>query len=457
MPGNATVDLTKGPLFKNIVKFTIPIIFTGILQLFFNAADIVVVGRFASETALAAVTSTGALINLIVNFAIGLSVGAGVCMAKCFGSKDADGMEQTVHTAMLTSVIGGVAVGVSGFIFSKYFLVWMDTPSNVIDQATLYVRIYFTGVPFSIIYNFGAAVLRAVGDTRRPLLFLVTAGIINVLFNLAFVLIFGMDVDGVAYATVISQVVSCVLVTAYLMKVKDYHRLDIKKLRIVKDKFTQILIVGLPAGVQGSLFSISNVIIQSSINSFGDVAMSGNGAAANIEGFVYISMNAFHQTALSFTGQHVGAKKVYRTGKIALLCLACVTVVGGVSGVGAYLMGRPLISVYVGDNNTEVIKYGIIRMTYVCVPYFLCGLMDVFSGLLRGLNRSVEATFITLVCVCVLRLVWIYTVFAENHTLPVLYFSYPLSWGICVLAQAGMFWAAYAKAKKREREESAES
>ena len=408
------------------------------------------VGRFASDTALAAVTSTGALINLIVNFAMGLSVGSGVCMAKCFGSKDEKGMEETVHTSMLTALIGGLVFGVIGFIFSKYFLVWMDTPANVIDQATLYVRIYFVGVPSSIIYNFGAAILRAVGDTRRPLYFLVTAGVINVLFNLAFVLLLGMDVDGVAWATVISQVVSSALVVIYLLKVKDCHRLVIKKLRIVKDKFRHILSVGLPAGVQGSLFSISNVIIQSSINSFGDVAMSGNGAAGNIEGFVYISMNAFHPTALSFTGQHIGAKKAGRIGKIALLCLSCVTVVGLVLGIGAYLLGGPLLSIYVG-NNAEVIGYGITRLSYISSIYFICGLMDVFSGLLRGLDRSLEATIITLVCVCGLRIVWIYTVFAANRTLDILYLSYPVSWGICVMAQAAMFAFAYAKAKKKEK------
>ena len=452
---DGTVDLTEGNLFKKIILFTLPIIFTGVLQLLFNAADVIVVGKFAGDAALAAVGSTGALINLIVSLLIGLSVGAGVCASRCFGAKDKKGMEELVHTAILTSIIGGFAIGVIGYILSKYFLIWMNTHETVIDKATLYVRIYFVGVPFTIVYNFGAAILRAVGDTRRPLIFLVISGVINVLFNLGFVILLKMDVDGVAIATVISQIISCVLVLICLTRSKaDYH-LDFNRLRIVKDKFREIIVVGLPAGIQGSLFSISNVIVQSSINSFGDIAMSGNAAAANIEGFVYISMNAFHQTAMNFTGQHIGAKKEDKLGKIAALCLSCVVITGVVLGVGAFLAARPLLNIY--TDNPEVVEFGVKRMSYICSIYFLCGIMDVLSGMLRGMNMSTVSMIITLLSVCGLRIVWIMTAFRALRSLDILYASYPISWSVCLIAQTIVFIFAYSrimKLRKRATEEA---
>ncbi len=454
--GNGTVDLTEGPLLKKIIVFTLPIILTGVLQLLFNAADIVVVGRYASDTALAAVGATSALINLIVNLLIGLSVGAGVCVARCFGSRDDRGMHEVVQTSIIMAVIGGVIFGFIGFFFAKTFLVWMGTPDNVIDQAALYVKIYFLGVPFSVVYNFGAAILRSVGNTKRPLLFLVIAGVVNVLFNMFFVIVIKMDVDGVAWATAISQVVSCVLVMAYLMKVKGSHRFEVKKLHFYKDKFRQILVVGLPAGIQGSLFSISNVLIQSSINSFGDVVMSGNTAAGNIEGFVYTTMNAFHQTALSFVGQHIGAKKEKRIKNITALCLTCSATLGIVFGFGAYLLGQPLLSLY-APGKQEVINYGLIRLSIIATTYFLCGLMDVLSGVLRGMGYSVSSMFITLICVCGIRVVWIYTVFASFRTLKMLYISYPVSWLLCTVAQVILFIIAYSKIIKKVKQRDKET
>ncbi len=443
-----TVDLTQGPLFKKIISFTIPIILTGVLQLLFNAADIIVVGNFAGEIAVAAVSSTGSLINLIVNLLMGLSVGAGVCVARCYGSQDDDGMHKVVHTAMPTAAIGGVIFGVFGFFCAHIFLGWMGTPDNVIDLSSVYVRIYFIGVPFTAIYNFGAAILRSVGDTKRPLIFLIIAGVVNVLFNLMFVILFGMDVDGVAWATVISQVVSAVMVVWYLMRVKGSHSFQPKKMRFYGRWFKQIALVGLPAGIQGSLFSVSNVIIQSSINSFGDIVMSGNGAAANIEGFVYISMNSFHQTALSFTGQHIGAGKQKRIKNICLVCVGCVSVVGLVLGVGAFLLGRPLLSLYI-PGELSAIEYGIQRLSVVSATYLLCGIMDVFSGMLRGMGHSISSTIITLICVCGLRIVWVYTYFAENRTQFSLYLSYPLSWIVCILAQATLFFISYYRMMKK--------
>lgn len=442
-----SVDLTEGNLVKKIILYTLPIIATGILSLLFNAADIIVVGRYASDTALAAVSATSALINLIVNLILGLAVGAGVGVAKCFGSKDDDGMSKMVHTSMLTSVIGGLFFGVFGYIFAKYFLELMATPENVIDQSSLYVKIYFIGIPFAIVYNFGAAILRSVGDTKRPLIFLIIAGVVNVILNLFFVIVLKMDVDGVAWATTISQVLSMILVVVYLIKVKASYRLYIKKLRIHKSSLKEILLIGIPAGVQGSLFSISNVIIQSGINSFGDVAMSGNGAAGNIEGFVYTSMNAFHQTALAFIGQHIGANKCHRIGKITLICVLMVSGVGLVLGIGAFLLARPLLSIY-APGRDDVIEFGITRMSYVCAPYFLCGIMDVLSGASRGMGKSISTMIITLVSVCGLRILWIYTVFRQFHKLSVLYISYPISWAVCVAAQAVAFVLAYSKIKK---------
>lgn len=448
----ATADLTKGNLLTNIIKFTIPIILTGILSLLFNAADVAVVGNFASNTALAAVGATGALNNLIINLILGLSVGAGVCVARCFGAKDDKGMSEVVHTSMLTAIIGGIIFGAIGVIFGRIFLEWMATPDNVIDQSTTYIRIIFCGVPFMVVYNFGASILRSVGNTKQPLYYLVIAGVINVLLNLFFVLVLKRDVDGVALATIISQFVACVLVVRYLVKVNGPHKLYFKKLKIYGKRLRDIVIIGLPAGLQGSVFSISNILIQSSINSFGDIVMSANTAAGNIEGFVYTAMNSFHQTALTFVGQHIGAKKEYRIKNICLICVACVSVVGLVLGLGVYLLGPQLLSLYAKPEiRDDVIKYGLIRMSWIAAPYFLCGIMDTLSGILRGINKSVESMVLTLFFACGFRIFWIYTVFAANRTLSVLYMSYPISWALCIIFEALLFVISYGKMMKKVR------
>lgn len=448
----ATADLTKGNLLTNIIKFTIPIILTGILSLLFNAADVAVVGNFASNTALAAVGATGALNNLIINLILGLSVGAGVCVARCFGAKDDKGMFEVVHTSMLTAIIGGIIFGAIGVIFGRVFLEWMATPDNVIDQSTTYIRIIFCGVPFMVVYNFGASILRSVGNTKQPLYYLVIAGVINVLLNLFFVLVLKRDVDGVALATIISQFVACVLVVRYLVKVNGPHKLYFKKLKIYGKRLRDIVIIGLPAGLQGSVFSISNILIQSSINSFGDIVMSGNTAAGNIEGFVYTAMNSFHQTALTFVGQHIGAKKEYRIKNICLICVACVSVVGLVLGLGVYLLGPQLLSLYAKPEiRDDVIKYGLIRMAWIAAPYFLCGIMDTLSGMLRGINKSVESMILTLFFACGFRVFWIYTVFAANRTLSVLYMSYPISWALCIIFEILLFLISYGKMMKKAR------
>ncbi len=453
----ASVDLTEGPLFKRMVLFTLPIIATGVLQLLFNTADLVVVGNSTDPTALGAVGATGPLINLIVNLLLGLSVGAGVLAANYFGSKDEKSMHELVHTAFPTAAIGGVIFGLVGFFGAREFLILMDTDSALLEKATLYVKIYSIGIPVSIVYNFGAAILRSVGDTTCPLIFLTIAGVVNVIFNLIFVFCFHMDVDGVAIATVISQTISAVFVVFYMMKVKESYRFSPRKMRFYKDKFLRMVVIGLPAGIQGSFFSISNIIIQAAINPFGTVVVSGNTSAANIEGYVYVGMNAFHQTALNFTGQHIGAKKYKRIKKITFLCVLCTGVVGLFLGLGALALGHPLLNLY-SPGREDMIAVGMLRLEMICVTYFTFGIGDVLSGVLRGMGHSTSSMLITLGCVCGLRILWVYTIFQVEayHTLKVLFYSYPISWIANMVLQAALLLFAYTRLLKRAKREEAE-
>lgn len=433
-------DLTEGPLFKKIILYTIPIILTGVLQLLFNAADLVVVGRYCGSISVAAVGATGALINLIVSLFIGLSVGAGVTVAHGLGAGKNEDVRRTVHTAIPTAIVISVVLTVIGVCGSRFFLRLMGTPDEVIGLSATYMRIYFCGITASMLYNFGSAILRAAGDTKSPLYYLTAAGIVNVILNLIFVIVFRMNVAGVALATTISQVMSAVLVIRALMKRDDPCRFEPSKMHFYRRQLIRILQIGFPAGIQGSLFSISNVIIQSSVNSFGSVVMSGNAAAGNIEGFVYMSMNAYSQTSINFTGQNYGARKFDRIRRTMFICLISVFVTGAVLGCSARLAGDPLLSIYIpGDE--DAISVGLIRMTYICVPYFLCGLMDVTTGLIRGIGHSVLPMIITIAGVCGLRIVWIYTVFRipKYHTLQCLYFSYTLSWSLTFLTELIVF------------------
>jgi putative MATE family efflux protein len=437
-------DMLSGPLLPSIISYTIPIILTGLLQLLFNAADLVVVGT-KGEIFLSAVGATNSITNLIVNLFIGLSVGAGVTMAHAMGCRDREAIHRTVHTALPTAFIGGVILTIVGVAMSETLLIWMDTPASVLPYATLYMRIYFSGMVFNMIYNFGAALLRAAGDTRGPLVYLTIAGVANVVLNLIFVLLFGMTVDGVALATIISQGISAALVVRALMRRTDDAHLSLKKLHIYKSQITKIVRLGLPAGIQGSLFSISNVLIQSSINSFGEVFMAGSTAAGSIEGFVYVTMNAFHQTALNFTGQNVGAGKYDRVRKIYGICLGSVTVLGLMVGGAAYLLRQSLLGIYIVDspNAAAAIAAGSQRMLYICIPYFLLGLMDVTTGVLRGLGSSLTPMIISVLGVCGFRIVWIYTVFAASHTPKTLFLSCPISWGVTFLLQLSAFLWIY--------------
>lgn len=437
------IDMCHGPLLGKILVFYIPLMLSGILQLLFNAADIIVVGQFAGNESLAAVGSTGALINLIINLFIGLSVGANVLVARYYGANQQAELKEMVQTAIATSVISGILLVFVGFFVAKPALTLMGTPDDVVGQSVLYMRIYFAGMPFMMAYNFGAAVLRAVGDTKRPLYYLLIAGIVNVILNLIFVIYFSMHVAGVATATVISQAISAVLVIRCLLKTDSVYKLELKGIKISMDKLGKMFKIGLPAGVQGALFSISNVLIQSSVNSFGSVAMAGNTAGSNIEGFVYTSMNAFYQSAISFCGQNYGAKEYKRVGKALFICEVLVILVGLLLGNGAYLAGGTLLKLYSSD--PEVISYGILRMRYICVTYFLCGMMDVMVGGLRGIGYSIMPMLVSLTGACLFRIVWIYTVFQEVRTLPCLYISYPISWILTFSVHLICFLIVYKK------------
>ena len=439
-------NMLHGPLLGSIVKYTIPIILTSLLQLLFNAADLIVVGRFCGSISVAAVGATGSLTNLMVNFFIGLSVGTGVTVAHALGSREEKVVHRAIHTAIPTAIISGVILTILGVSCSGFFLKRMGTPETVLPLSSVYMKIYFSGVTFTMLYNFCASILRAAGDTRSPLVYLTIAGVANVLMNLLFVTVLHMNVAGVALATMLSQGISAVLVLGALMRRKDACKLQWKKMRIYGPQLKKMLRIGLPAGIQGSLFAISNVLIQSSVNSFGDVFMSGNAASANLEGFVYVFLNAFHQTAVNFIGQNAGARQYRRVYRILWICLGCVTVVGVVTGTVVYSLGPALLRVYITDS-AEAIDYGMIRLGYICLTYFLCGLMDVSTGALRGLGESFIPMAISVLGVCGMRIGWIYTIFQlpRYHTPQSLFVSYPISWTLTFLCQMIAFHQVYRK------------
>lgn len=442
------MDMTSGPLLKKILIFSVPLMLSGILQLLFNAADIIVVGQFTGSSALAAVGSTSSLINLFVNVFIGFSIGANVLVAQYFGARDEKNVHETVHTSILLAIICGLILIVAGISLAPPMLELMDTPDEVLGQAVLYMRIYFVGMPATLVYNFGAAILRAVGDTRRPLYYLFVAGCVNVVLNLFFVVVCGRGVDGVAIATVISQVISAALIVRCLVKSDGMYRLNLSMLKLHRQKVIQIARIGLPAGFQGAIFSISNVLIQSSVNSFGSIAMAGNTAASNIEGFIYTCMNAVYQTSLSFTSQNLGAGKIKRISRILVECLVVVFLVGAVMGFLAYTFGAELLRIYSTD--PEVIENGLHRMRVICQTYYLCGMMDVTVGALRGLGYSVMPMLVSLAGVCGVRIVWIFTAFVWSRSLFTLYISYPISWGATFVIHLICFAVVYRKLKARQ-------
>ncbi len=437
------IDLTNGCIWKKILLFALPLMFSSVLQLLYNACDIVVIGRFRDHTALSAISSTSSLINLIINLFIGLSVGSNIVMAKCYGQNDKEKAQKIVSTSIIISLISGLLLGVFGVLFAKQLLLLMGSPSDVINLATIYLQIFFIGMPFNLLYNFGASILRASGDTKRPLYFLLISGIFNVGANLLFVIVFNMSTDGVALATIISQFISAMLILITLLKEKGFCHLSLKELKIDKKVLFEISKVGLPAGLQGTIFSISNVIIQSSVNFFGSYVMAGNGAAANLEGFIYACMNAFYQASITFTSQNYGAKKYDNISKILKYNLYLVVLFGGILGITAYLSSGFLLNIYTTD--PDVIKIGTIRMGIICVPYFLCGIMDVVVGSLRGLGKSTTPMIVSLLGVCGLRIIWIFTIFRSNMNLGLLYVSYPISWIITFIILMICFINLYRK------------
>ncbi len=442
------IDMNNGPLLPSLIKYTIPIILTGVLQLLFNAADLVIVGQFCGSVCVAAVGATGAIINLLVQLFIGISVGVGITSAHALGAKEDAAASRIVHTAIPTALISGILLTVVGVVLSPRLLTLMATPEEILPLSTVYMKIYFMGITASLLYNFGAAILRAAGDTRSPMIFLTISGIFNVLLNVIFITVFGMDVDGVALATIISQFLSAFLVIAKLIKRNDACKLQLKRMRIYKGELWRILKIGVPAGLQSCLFSFSNVLIQSSVNSFGAVVVSGNAAATNIEGFLYAAMHGFSQSAMNFTGRTVGAKNYERSHKAFKYCLVSVTVVGVAIGLLFYVFSRGLLSIYITDSKAAI-EIGVVRMAYFGFTYFLCGMMNVVTGAIQGWGRSLSPMIITLIGVCGLRILWIYTVFQipSYHSIESLYISYPISWTLTLLAELILYRRIVKKAR----------
>ena len=428
------IDMCNGTIMDKLISFALPLMISGMLQLMFNAVDIIVVGRFTGSQALAAVGSTTALICTFTNLFIGVSLGANVLAARFYASGKTKEMSETVHTAILLALISGIAMSIIGILCARESLVLIATPDDIIGQAALYLRIYFLGMPFFMLYNYGAAILRAVGDTKRPLMYLIAAGTANAVLDLILVIIFKMGVAGVAIGTITSQFISCVLVIRCLCKTDAIYKLYISKLRIKKYYLIQILKVGLPAGIQSTVINFSNVLLQSSVNSFGEIAMAGYTAANNILGFLYVSVNSVTQACMSFTSQNYGVRKFKRMDKVLVDCAILSIIVSVVIGGGSYLLGHQILGIY--TKQEDVIQCGMEILSISTIPYFLCGLMDMIPGSMRGVGYSAVPMLLSIIGTVGTRLVWIYGVFPEHRSLYVLFMSYPISWGLTIVMQA---------------------
>ncbi len=426
MKQKKALDMTNGPFLKNIFIFAIPLVFTGLLQLLYNSADTAIVGKFAGPQALAAVGSTGSLINLIINVFVGMSMGAGVMAARHIGANDEKRVSKCVHTALPLGLLCGVVVAFIGIIFSEGMLRLMQVPEEVIGLSSLYLKIYFMGAPGSLLYNFGASLLRASGDTKRPLYILAASGIVNVILNLILVIPFKLSVAGVAIATIVSQYMSAVIVVIHLMKTSSVVKFSPKKIRIDKREFFCIVRIGVPAGLQNSLFSVSNVIIQSAVNSFGDVAMAGIAAGSQYDGYIYTCTNAIAQTAMTFTSQNMGAAKYKNIGKVYRYCFAITTVVAAVMSVFGFFFREQIVWIFA--DSPDVIAIGAERLALIIPFYAFCSLQDVTASQIRGMGKSFEPMIISLVGVCGIRLLWIFAILPEGHSLIDLYWAYPISW-----------------------------
>lgn len=438
--------MCNGPLMKKLISFAIPLVLSSNLQLLFNAVDIIVVGKFSGSQALAAVGSTTALINLTINLLIGISLGANVLAGRFYATRDDEGMEDTVHTSMAFALAGGIVFAAAGIILADWALALMDTPKEVFHQAVLYIKIYFVGMPFLMMYNYGAAILRAVGDTKRPLIFLVVAGVLNAGLNMILVIVFHLGVVGVAVATVTSQLISCILVLRCLVKTDGSYRLCFSKLRIKMSYLKQLFRIGLPAGLQSVVINFSNVLLQSSVNSFGEIAMAGYTAANNIFGFLYATVNSFSQTCMSFTSQNYGARKKDRMDQVLKDCVFLSVGVTVVLGCGVYFFGEQILKIY--TTSPDVIQCAMEVFLYTTATYFICGLMDLFPGAMRGMGYSTVPMLLSVIGTVGVRIFWIYCVFPYHHSLDVLFISYPLSWLVTVVMQVICFYFVRKKVRR---------
>lgn len=441
------IDMCNGSVMDKLISFSIPLMLSGILQLLFNAVDIIVVGRFTGSHALAAVGSTTALINVFTNLFIGVSLGANVLAARFYAANREREMSETVHTAITFALISGVVMVFVGLLFSRGALELMDTPADVIEQSTLYMRIYFSGMPFFMMYNYGAAILRAIGDTKRPLMFLIIAGITNALLNLLLVIVFHLGVAGVAIATVIAQMISCILVLRCLYKTDSCYQLRFSKLVLKWDCLKQIFQVGIPAGIQSTVINFSNVLLQSSVNSFGSVAMAGYTAANNIFGFLFASVNSITQACMSFTSQNYGVGKWKRMDKVLRNCILLSVIVSILLGGGSYIFGPELLKIYTSDQ--AVIQCGMEILLYTTVTYFMCGLMDLFPGALRGMGYSAVPMLLSVIGTVGTRVVWIFWIFPKHRELDVLFISYPASWLVTIILQVICYYFVRKRVKKK--------
>ena len=431
------IDMCSGPIMPKLISFSIPLMLSGILQLMFNAVDIVVVGKFSGSLALAAVGSTTALINVFTNLFIGISLGANVLSARFYASGRNKEMSETVHTSIALALVSGILMALVGLGFSRSALEIMGTPADVIDQSALYMRIYFMGMPFFMLYNYGAAILRSVGDTKRPLLFLIISGIVNAVLNMILVICFHLDVEGVAIATVAAQMISCVLVLRCLYRSEGSYQLRFSRLTLKWVYLKQIFQVGIPAGLQSTVINFSNALLQSSVNSFGSVAMAGYTAANNIFGFLYAAANSVTQACMSFTSQNYGIGKLKRMDKVLINCMILTVGISLTLGCGAYLFGPELLKIYTDE--ADVIRCGMEILSFTTVPYFFCGIMDLFPGALRGMGHSAVPMILSVIGTVGMRVIWIFMVFPAHRSLEVLFISYPASWIATILLQVACF------------------
>ena len=440
------IDMCNGAIMRKLIAFSIPLVLSGNLQFLFNAVDIIVVGKFAGSNALAAVGATTALINMLITFFMGISIGANVMAGRFFAARKDKQMSDLVHTAITFAIISGVVIAVTGWISSRFLLQLMDTPDDIIDDAALYMRIYLSGMPFFMMYNYGAAILRAVGDTKRPLVFLIIAGILNAGLNVVLVVGFNLGVIGVAVATMFSELISCILVLRCLCRTEGSYRLDFKSLTLKKVYVKELLQIGMPAGIQSVVINFSNVLLQSSVNSFGSLAMAGYTAANNIFGFLYATVNAFTQTCMSFISQNYGQQKWKRMDKILIECILLSVGVTLTIGTAVYVFGPQILSVY--TTSPEVVNWGMEVLLYTTVTYFICGIMDLLPGAMRGIGYSAVPMIISIIGTVGIRIIWIYMIFPYHHAIDFLFISYPLSWLITVVMQAVCFYFVRKKVYK---------